>query len=288
MSQNSPEVKIYVTSSRGGSGKATIAHLKPADKEQPKPPTANRSGETIAITSGRGGSGKTTVSLLLGTTMAKKPLQATNGRDLKVCLVEFDEDNSLNHLLGQKTPNASQLEAIGEYTVDSINAHLVYNENFNMHVLLGTATDKSFYEAVIPVLRTMFDIIIFDTSFISNTAGNLTSEAALPLADKIVIVARSDAPGLNSLREVMNHHIPKYPVPHSIVFNGGNRSGKEHAWLMDQFREDVSGVIPLSTSVIHNAYSQGKLYDVIKDSQIGAIYQGIAEHTLAEENPEGK
>lgn len=284
MSHNPPKEELRVTSSRGGSGKATIAHiLDVKNKTEVNPANDNKvyAGETIAVTSGRGGSGKTTVSLLLGATMANKPLKATQNRELKVCLVEFDEDNSISYLLGQKTPNARQLEGLGRYTEESISAHLVYNEDFNLHVLLGTASDKSFYEAVIPVLRTMFDIIIFDTSYISNTAGNLTTEAAIPLADRIILVARTDVSGINSLREVMNHHINKYSVPYSIVFNGGRNFGREYTWLMDEFKAKVSGMIPLSTSIINNAYNQGRLYDVLNDEQIGSIYYAIAENALS-------
>lgn len=276
MAHNPPAEELQFTPSRGGSGKATIAYTTPPAKEKESPQADTYStehiGETIAITAGRGGSGKTTVSLLLGAAIAKK--------NLKVCLVEFDEDNSINNLLGKKSPNARQLEELGSYSPENIHAHLIHDKNFNMDILLGTATDKSFYEKVIPVLKTMFDIIIFDTAYISNTNTGLTAETALPLADKIAVVARKDINGINALREVMNRHIAGMGVPNLIIFNGNNNFGKEYTWALDELKADIAGTIPLSTSIIHNAYSQQRLHTVLDNKHIGAIYQEIADKVL--------
>lgn len=160
-------------------------------------------GTVIAVTSSKGGSGKSTVSIVLGAYIAKASRiaeeQGIERKRLKVCIVDFDtRDGQLGFLNGQTSPtvfniigdssvvgNDIPVEAIqkGIYSSPNIEADFIFAPRRTRH---AKEIKPQFYVSIIQQLKTMYDIIILDTSV--NYLDALLEEVAYPMSDKIILV----------------------------------------------------------------------------------------------------
>lgn len=163
------------------------------------PEVGDGRGLIIASTSSKGGSGKTTVALCTATMLyhASKLAAEQGLRDqpMKVCVVDMDvRDGQIGFLLNQVQPTILNL-FIEDKNPDenAIKDKLVFHEGMGIYALLApkfgrtaSVIKNEFYQDVIYKLSTMFDVVILDTSV--NYLDKLLGEVVLPIADQILFV----------------------------------------------------------------------------------------------------
>lgn len=154
-------------------------------------------GNIIAVTSSKGGSGKSTVAIMLSTLLAhssensvKKGLE---DRPLKVIIVDFDvRDGQLGFLTGHSKPTFLKLgiEGISDETLDET---IIKSNNLKVDLLIAPRKPRSsenlptdFYHELLQKLKKRYDYVILDTSV--NYLDPLLEEVAYPTADKIIFV----------------------------------------------------------------------------------------------------
>lgn len=191
-------------------------------------------GIVISIMASLGGTGKTTISTLLGMQLVRSSTKAAEQglteRALDVCLVDFDiTDGQLRYMVGQDKPNVMDL-ALSKKLLDEtlVRDHLVYNEALGVHVLLAPIqgdpnrnADPAFYYEVIRLLKTMFDVIIMDTSADVNETMNRL--VAVPQADAVLFVTTNSMSGASTSRQWVESVIGEEGVSKdkiSVIFNG--------------------------------------------------------------------
>lgn len=163
----------------------------------------SRDGKVIAITSSKGGSGKSTVSMTLAAYIAKASRISEDENlersRLKVCVVDFDtRDGQLGFLNGQTNPTVFDIIAAegvvgneipenaikkGIFSSSNIEADFIFAPRRTRH---AKEIKPQFYVSIIHRLRSMYDVVILDTSV--NYLDPLLEEVAYPMADKIIVV----------------------------------------------------------------------------------------------------
>lgn len=157
-----------------------------------------RNGMVIASTSSKGGSGKSTVALCTASMLYHASRlafeQGQAPRPLDVVVVDMDtRDGQIGFFLSESTPTILNIFTSQDFSRNNIRRNLVYNERLGLHALLApkrarTAdyTTPELYHDVIAKLRTMFDIVMLDTSV--NYLDPLISDVVLPVADAVLFV----------------------------------------------------------------------------------------------------
>jgi MinD-like ATPase involved in chromosome partitioning or flagellar assembly len=182
---------VHSTSSKGGTGKTDsrifTAALGPDAKLSmidldAKPftiPHEVSKGSVIAVTSFKGGVGKTDVTISTATALAKRTI---NGRNLKVCVVDMDtRDGHIGEMLQTASPNMLTLYVgSGSWDLQAVNqelirSHLVSNPELGVDFLLAPQRSRSadylskeFFTRVYATLRTMYDVILLDSSMFNH------------------------------------------------------------------------------------------------------------------------
>lgn len=181
----------------------TIAQLReekgPVLTNEDLPPLKER-GVIVASTSSKGGSGKTTVALCTASMLYHSSRlaveQGLREAPLKVCVVDMDvRDGQIGFLLNQTKPTILNLyiEEKHNPSIEAIRSKLVEHKGMGIYALLApkfgrtaTVLKNDFYQDVIFKLTTIFDVVILDTSV--NYLDRLLSEVVLPISDKIMFV----------------------------------------------------------------------------------------------------
>lgn len=157
-----------------------------------------RNGMIIASTSSKGGSGKSTVALCTASMLYHSSRLATEAgkaeRPLDVVIVDMDvRDGQIGFFLSQSAPTILNIFTSQDFSRMNIRQNLVYDERLGIHALLAPKRARTadyvtpeLYWDVINKLRTMFDIVILDTSV--NYLDPLISEVVLPIADAVLFV----------------------------------------------------------------------------------------------------
>jgi MinD-like ATPase involved in chromosome partitioning or flagellar assembly len=267
----------------------------------------SHNGVVIAVTSALGGSGKSTVSSLLAAQLAKSSEKAFEeglmGRSLKVCVVDLDIfDSQLHYLIGEVKPTVLNIALANEPLSDRlIFDNLVYSSRMGFHALLAPIkyiTDTAeinpeFYLKVIKSLRTMFDVIILDTS--SQHYDAIVKDVALPESDAILLVTTLTLGSLNSTNRWFD--VARTPVEHQghginlkkvgIVIN---QSVKNVYIDDDNFQRYIPNVpkisaIPLDTVAVQAAGNSGNLEKLVEShGPIGNAYFALAEKLVSKFN----
>lgn len=257
----------------------------------------SRKGLVITATSPKGGSGKSSVALLVGTTLAKASQKAFEAglaeRPLDVVIVDLDTfDGQLGFVIGQMRPTALNI-AMSSTPSDpaTIKSNLVYNERMGIHALLApvrgqtaTFTNPTFYRKTIRTLKTMFDVVILDTSV--QHYDDLIKTVALPEADAILLVTTLDIKSVKGLARWMNVAIaPVSEGGHGIDIHkvGVVVNGSVHGVGMGS-QELVSAAlgapllvaIPLDTLAVQAAGNANRLEDIVFHPTIGPAYFKLA------------
>ena len=163
-------------------------------------PSLKQRGVIVASTSSKGGSGKTTVALCTASMLYHSSRlaveQGLREEPLKVCVVDMDvRDGQIGFLLNQTKPTILNLyiEEKHDPSVEAIRNNLVEHKGMGIYALLApkfgrtaSVLKNDFYQDVIFKLTTIFDVVILDTSV--NYLDRLLGEVVLPIADKIFFV----------------------------------------------------------------------------------------------------
>jgi len=154
-------------------------------------------GQVVAITSSKGGSGKSTVAITLATYLAhashNSVREGLESEPLKVIILDLDvRDGQLGFLTNNSKPTVIQLRVSG-ITPETVDQTVIHSARLKCDLLLAPKrprnaddTPPEFYVELIQSLRQKYDYVILDTSV--NYLDPLLEKVAYPMADQIVFV----------------------------------------------------------------------------------------------------
>jgi Flp pilus assembly CpaE family ATPase len=254
-------------------------------------------GLVIASTSSKGGSGKTTVAICTASMIYHASRLAFERgeaeRPLNVCIVDMDtRDGQIGFLLNQTSPSALNIYVNPEKTIDVIKQNLIYDERLGIHALLAPKRARTadfltpdFYKDIIEKLRTIFDVVILDTSV--NYLDALLGQVVLPMADAVLFITNLSVGSVYGMTRWMDEVT-------SSVEDGGSGIPKEKIGIVvnqslpnvgiDQklLQQAASGAtllvaIPLDTAAVVAASNHNSLSDIVlKHNAISPSYYTLA------------
>lgn len=154
-------------------------------------------GQVVAITSSKGGSGKSTVAVSLATYLAHSSINSVREgleeKPLKIIILDLDvRDGQLGFLTGNSKPTVINLRING-VSPEIIEQTVIHSSRLKVDLLLAPKrprnsddTPPDFYVELIHTLRKMYDYVILDTSV--NYLDPLLEKVAYPTSDQIVFV----------------------------------------------------------------------------------------------------
>lgn len=257
-----------------------------------------RNGKVITVTSSKGGSGKTTAALLLATQLSlsskKAHEQGLIEEPLRVCVVDLDTfDGQIGFVLNAARPTALNIAlANTPKDTDLVWNNLVYSERMGFHALLAPVrgvtaryTDARFYTEVISYLRSMFDVVVLDTSV--QHYDEIIDRVALPLADAVLLVTTLDVKSVKGLarwlqvaaesREEGGHALDMRKV--GVVVNGsihGVGIGSDELTAASMGAPLLVS-IPMESKAVQTAGNAGRLEEIVKTHPtLGEAYFKLA------------
>jgi cellulose biosynthesis protein BcsQ len=260
--------------------------------ERPKLPGQT----TITVTSSKGGSGKSTVALLLASAIARAASETEN--PLSVCLVDLDTRNGqVASFIGKFMPTALNIRVQPVWDEERIRRYLVRADSLGIDTLLAPIRPRTadtvgpdFYKAIVRSLQRMYDVVIMDTSV--QYLEPLVADVALGEADEILFVttlAATSVQGMaRALREITaptdEAVVGVDPAKIGIVVN---QSVADVGMERDKILEaglgiPVVGVIPLATMDVLTATNLNGM-DVLLDGPVlGPAFNELARACLTE------
>lgn len=160
--------------------------------------TLQKPGVVFSSTSSKGGSGKTTVALCLGITLAQSSKIAYEKglapAPLKIAIIDMDtRDGQIGFAINQTVPSVLNYFVEAEKDYDNLKNVMIEVPRYGVDMLLapkrgrnGDYLSPQFYSDVIHKLRLMYDVVILDTSV--NFLDPLLSETIYPESDAILFV----------------------------------------------------------------------------------------------------
>lgn len=154
-------------------------------------------GKVVAVTSSKGGSGKSTVAISLGTYLAhaseNSAREGLEEKPLKILILDLDiRDGQIGFLTGNMSPTVLNMRSKG-IDDESFAETVIHSSRLKLDLLLATKRPKladdtppEFYLELIQFLKLRYDYIILDTSV--NYLDPLLEKIAYPIADLIVFV----------------------------------------------------------------------------------------------------
>lgn len=154
-------------------------------------------GQLVSVTSSKGGSGKSTVAVSLATFLAHSShnsvKEGLEERPLKILVLDLDvRDGQLGFLTGNSKPTVINLRLNG-ISPETISQTVIHSPRLKCDLMLAPKrprnsedTPPEFYVELITALRKMYDYIILDTSV--NYLDPLLEKVAYPMSDQIVFV----------------------------------------------------------------------------------------------------
>lgn len=159
-------------------------------------------GKVITVTSSKGGSGKSTVAMSIANYISLGSRVAADkgiGDALRVIVIDLDvRDGQLGFINGINSPNIVDIMSSSYYnsdklTIQAIKEGIWTNEKTKVDYIFASKRPRNsieipayLYAEIIQELRSLYDYIILDTSV--NYLDPLLEEVAYPIADKIVFV----------------------------------------------------------------------------------------------------
>lgn len=264
------------------------------------PPLTER-GLIIASTSSKGGSGKTTVALATASMLYHASrLAAEEGlrnRPMNICVVDMDvRDGQVGFLLNQIQPTILNLYIENKNPdTDFIKTKLVKHDGMGIYALLAPKFGRTaavikneFYQDVIYKLSTIFDVVILDTSV--NYLDKLLSEVVLPLSDQILFVTNLSKGSIFGMTrwasEMVNNkdvdtYIDKNKV--NIIINQamGNVGVDLELIAKQAMGLPLMAAIPSDSESVVRATNQYRLQDIIlTHDEISKEYFKIAKRII--------
>lgn len=155
-------------------------------------------GKIVAVTSSKGGSGKSTIAVLLAAYLARASRNSVKegleNKPLKVVIVDLDvRDGQLGFLTGNTKPTILSLKHSG-VTQANVENTKISDDRLMCDLLLAPKRPRhaddipaEFYIELLQQLRVDYDYIILDTSV--NYLDPLLEKVAYPMADQIIFVS---------------------------------------------------------------------------------------------------
>lgn len=258
----------------------------------------SKNGLVVTCTSPKGGSGKTTVALLTATMLAQSSQKAyeqgLTDKPLSVVVVDLDVfDGQIGFVLGQRTPTALNI-AVSESIIDPelIMNNLVYSERMGVHALLAPVrgltakiTTPKFYRNVIHHLKTMFDVVIIDTS-VQHYDDHIKT-VALPEADAILLVTTLAVQSIMGLgrwlqvatapRSEGGHGADRHKMGVVVNQSLANVGMGEKELAAAAFDVHMLVAIPLDTLAVQASGNANRLEDLVTHPTIGPAYYNLAK-----------
>ena len=165
--------------------------------EEEQADDTNYMGKVVAVTSSKGGSGKSTVAITLASYLAHSSVRSAEtgkeDRPLKVVVLDLDiEDGQIGFIAGSIQPTVLTMRSRG-ISQSVFEDTVIHNKRLGVDLLLAPKRPRSsadtppkFYQEVITFLRQRYDYVILDTSV--RYLDPLLEQVAYPMADAIVFV----------------------------------------------------------------------------------------------------
>lgn len=163
-------------------------------------------GKVVAVTSSKGGSGKSTIAISLASYIARSSelskKEGLEDKQLKVAIVDLDiRDGQLGFLTGFYKPTVLSIVLKDDVSPQTVSESTIESDGLKCDLYLAPknpraseATPPQFYNELIQTLRAMYDYVILDTSV--NYLDPLLEEVAYPSSDQIIFVTDL---GVNSI-----------------------------------------------------------------------------------------
>lgn len=270
------------------------------------PQEEDRNGMILVSTSSKGGSGKSSVALLLAAQISKSSEESARrglaDRKLDICIVDLDIfDGQIGFLIGETEPTALNVRAEQSWDIKTIKKYLVYSERMGVHALLAPKrgrnaidTTPDFYNVVIGELTKAFDIVILDTSV--QYLDRLLKDVALPNAHAILFVTDlgiSSVMGMNRWFEETT--LPKEMGGYGLDINRIgiiiNKSMPSVYMDKQKIIEASSGApilsaIPMDSQAFLSAANRNRLELLVEShAEIGPAYYKLARKILGTRYP---
>lgn len=154
-------------------------------------------GQVVSVTSSKGGSGKSTVAISLATYLAhaseNSVKEGLENRPLKIIILDLDvRDGQLGFVTGSHKPTVLEFRSKG-ITDQSLDETIINKPRLKLDILLAPKRPRysenvppDFYVDLIQALRKRYDYVILDTSV--NYLDPLLEKVAYPTADQIIFV----------------------------------------------------------------------------------------------------
>lgn len=154
-------------------------------------------GQIIAVTSSKGGSGKSTVAVTLASYLAHSSMRSVEtgavDRPLKVAILDLDiEDGQIGFIAGSIQPTILNMRTRG-ISQAAFEDTVIKSKRLGVDLILAPKRPRSsadtppqFYREVIDFLKQRYDYVILDTSV--RYMDPLLEQVAYPMADAIVFV----------------------------------------------------------------------------------------------------
>lgn len=261
-------------------------------------------GQVFTVTSSKGGSGKSTVAITLGAYIALASKEASrqglSSKPLKVCLVDLDtRDGQHWILMGARRP-ATVIDILGNGgpTEENIKDAVWSSDKTLCDYLFAPKRPRSakeiphsFYAELIQQLRSMYDIIILDTSV--NYLDTLQESVAYPLSDKIIFVSdmgRSSILGCTRWiqEEMHSEELGENAIPRDKVGVVINKALPSVNMSAQKIEKAINGLpilamIPSDPELIVYAGNVSELQQILKVPLINTAFKNIAEAVLPDE-----
>ena len=252
-------------------------------------------GQVIAVTSSKGGSGKSTVAISLATYLyhcsQNSAREGLEQNPLKVVLLDLDvRDGQIGFLTGSLKPSVLNMRSKG-INDETLSQTVIHSERLGIDLLLAPKrprlsddTPAEFYLELIQFLKKHYDYIILDTSV--NYLDPLLEKVAYPLADLVIFVTDIVVNSVYSMtRWVQEVTKPKSqqgmgitPKKIGIVVNKSisnvNMSGEKIA--KSALGIPVITVIPNNAKLIAHAANLQSMESVLKHPDIKLAIRRLA------------
>ena len=252
-------------------------------------------GQVIAVTSSKGGSGKSTVAMTLATYMAhcsqNSVREGLEPKPLKIVMLDLNiRDGQIGFLTGTIKPSVLHMRSKG-INDTTLAETVIHNEKLGVDLLLAPRrprlsddTPAEFYLELIQFLKRHYDYILLDTSV--EYLDPLLEKVAYPLADLIIFVTDIVVNSVFSMtRWVQEVTKPKHqqgmgitPSKIGIVVNKSisnvNMSGEKIA--KSALGVPIITVIPNNAKLIAHATNNQSMELVLKHQDIRLAIRRLA------------
>ena len=261
-------------------------------------------GQIVTVTSSRGGTGKTTVALSLASYISKaSKVSVARGaakEPLKVIVLDLDaRDGQIGFFTGFWKPTVMRLK---RYGIDrqQIEETRIHDEGLEIDLMLAPRRPRSadelsseFYTELIEELKSSYDYIILDTG--SNYLDPTVERVAYPLADFILMVTEASKPSLFSMARWIHEvtspldqygmAIPKKKIGIVVNRSTAERSSSGKDIVANAQEVPIISVIPDAPKIVGPALNETALERIISDYEIRNSLGKIAESIVGKRYP---